>query len=167
MKKVAKLCIALSMPVVAFAQSAKVQTAWRSVQDYETSKDVSSLMKAKEAIDLASNNEETKEKAKTWYYRAKVYYNLYKNDLDQEEKKVPATVTNKNDRLTKAYGAVSTANYEEAGKATEKAVTLDKDKNYLNDLGMLGMQMFGDVSNLAIGKYNAGKYKEAMEFFEG
>jgi len=167
MKKTAKLFIALSIPVVAFSQSAKVQTAWRSVQDYETSKDVSSLMKAKEAIDLATNNEETKDKPKTWYYRAKIYYDLYKNDVDQQEKKVPASVTNKNDRFTQAYGAVSTANYEEAGKATEKAVALDKDKNYLSDLGMLGMQMFADVSNLAIGKYNAGKYKEAMEFFEG
>ncbi len=167
MKKAAKLFIALSIPVVAFSQSAKVQTAWRAVQDYETSKDVSSLMKAKEAIDLASNNEETKEKPKTWFYRSKIYYDLYKNDLDQEEKKVPASVTNKNDRLTKAYGAVSIANYEEAGKATERAVTLDKDKNYQADLGMLGLQMLNDVNNLAIGKYNAGKYKEAMDFFEG
>jgi len=167
MTKSAKLFIALSIPVVAFSQSAKVQTAWRAVQDYETSKDVSSLLKAKEAIDVASTNDETKDKPKTWYYKSKVYYDLYKNDLDQEGKKIPATVTNKNERLTKAYGAVSIANYEEAGKAMEKAVALDKDKNYLSDLGMLGMQMYGEVGNLAIGKYNAGKYKEAMNFFEG
>ncbi|HXD93025.1 MAG TPA: tetratricopeptide repeat protein [Bacteroidia bacterium] len=167
MKKASNLFIALSLPVVAFSQSAKVQTAWRSLQDYETSKDVSSLMKAKECIDLATNYDDTKDKAKTWVYRAKVYYDLFKNSLEQEEKKVPATVTNKNERLTKAYGAVSTADYEEAGKAIEKAVPLDKDKAYQADMGMLGMQMFNDVNNLAIGKYNAGKYKEAMEFFEG
>ncbi|HTA63459.1 MAG TPA: tetratricopeptide repeat protein [Bacteroidia bacterium] len=166
MKKVSKFFIALSLPAVAFSQSAKVQTAWRSLQDYETSKDVASLMKAKECIDLASNNEDTKDKAKTWVYRAKVYYDLFKNNLEQEEKKVPATVTNKNERLTKAYGAVSTADYEEAAKAIEKAVPLDKDKAYQADFGMLSMQMFNDVNNLAIGKYNAGKYKEAMEFFE-
>jgi tetratricopeptide (TPR) repeat protein len=167
MKKVNKFFIALSIPVVAFAQSAKVQTAWRSLQDYETSKDVSSLMKAKECIDLATNNEDTKEKAKTWVYRSKIYYSLFKNNLEQEEKKVPATVTNKNERLTKAYGAVSTADYEEAGKAMEKAATLDKDKSYQADFGMLGMVMLNDVNNLAVGKYNVGKYKEAMEFFEG
>jgi tetratricopeptide (TPR) repeat protein len=167
MKKVSKLFIALSIPAVAFSQSAKVQTAWRSLQDYETSKDVSSLMKAKECIDLASNHEDTKDKAKTWVYRAKVYYDLFKNSLDQEEKKVPATVTNKNERLTKAYGAVSTTDYEEASKALEKAIPLDKDKAYQADCGMLGMQMLNDVNNLAVGKYNAGKYKEAMEFFEG
>src|ERR1700752_1415630 len=167
MKKVSKLFIALSLPVVAFSQSAKVQTAWRSLQDYETSKDVSSLMKAKECIDLATNYDDTKDKAKTWVYRAKVYYDLFKNSLEQEEKKIPATITNKSERLTKAYGAVSTADYEESGKALEKAVALDKDKAYQADMGMLGMQMFNDVNNLAIGKYNAGKYKEAMEYFEG
>jgi tetratricopeptide (TPR) repeat protein len=167
MKKVSKLFIALSLPVVAFSQSAKVQTAWRSLQDYETSKDVSSLMKAKECIDLATNYDDTKDKAKTWVYRAKVYYDLFKNSLEQEEKKIPATVTNKSERFTKAYGAVSTADYEESGKALEKAVALDKDKAYQADMGMLGMQMFNDVNNLAIGKYNAGKYKEAMEYFEG
>ena len=167
MKKVSKFIIALSIPVAAFAQSAKVQTAWRSLQDYETSKDVSSLMKAKECIDLASNNEDTKEKAKTWVYRAKVYYALFKNNLEQEEKKIQPTVTNKSERLTKAYGAVSTADYEEAGKAIEKAATLDKDKTYQTDFAMLGMQMLNDVNNLAVGKYNVGKYKEAMEYFEG
>ena len=165
MKNIAKLFIALSIPAVAFSQSAKVQTAYRNLQDYETSKDVSSLMKAKEAIDMASNHEDTKEKAKTWVYRSKVYYDLFKNSLEQEEKKL-STVSDKNERLTKAYGAVGTADYEEAGKAMEKAITLDKDKAYQADVAMLGMQMLNDVNNLAVGKYGAGKYKEAMEYFE-
>lgn len=166
MNKTLKLFIALSIPVIAFAQSAKVQTAYRNLQDYETSKDVSSLLKAKEAIDLATNYEDTKEKAKTWIYRAQIYYALFKNSLTQEEKKIPATVTDKNERLTKAYGAVSTENYEESGKALQKTATLDKDKNYQTEMAMLGMQMLNDVNNLAVGKYNAAKYKEAMEYFE-
>jgi tetratricopeptide (TPR) repeat protein len=166
MNKSVKFFIALSIPVVAFSQSAKVQTAWRNLQDYETSKDVSSLAKAKEAIDLATNYEDTKEKAKTWVYRSKIYYALFKNSLEQEEKKVPATVTDKNERLTKAYGAVSTDNFKETDVASTKALTLDKDKSYQADLAMLGMQMLNDVNNLAVGKYNAGKYKEAMGYFE-
>lgn len=146
------------------AQSAKVQTAWRNLQDYETSKDVSSLMKAKESIDLATVYEDTKEKAKTWVYRSKIYYALFKNSLDVEDKKL-TTIKDKNERLTKAYGAVSTVEFEETGKAIEKSVTLDKDKTYQADLAMIGMQMLADIGNLAIGKYNAGKYKEAMEYF--
>jgi tetratricopeptide (TPR) repeat protein len=165
MKKIAKLFIALCIPVIAFPQSAKVQTAYRNLQDYETSKDVSSLIKAKEAIDLATNHPDTKDKAKTWVYASKVYYDLFKNDLDAEAKKL-STVTDKNERMTKAYGAVSTVNYEEAGKAVVNAVTFDKDKTYQAEIAMISMQMMNDVNNLAVGKYNAGKYKEAMEYFE-
>ncbi len=166
MNKSAKFFIVLSIPVVAFSQSSKVQTAYRNLQDYETSKDVSSLAKAKEAIDMATNYDDTKDKAKTWVYRSKIYYALFKNSLEQEEKKVPATVTDKNERLTKAYGAVSTDNFKETDVASTKALNLDKDKNYQADLAMLGMQMLNDVNNLAVGKYNAGKYKEAMGYFE-
>src|SRR5438046_1173079 len=113
MKSIYRTFIALCVPVIMTAQSAKVQTAWRNLTDYETSKDVSSLMKAKEAIDLASNHEKTKEEAKTWVYRAKIYYALFKNAIEQEEKKLAATVSDKGERLTKAYGNVSTADYEE------------------------------------------------------
>ncbi|MGZ3904308.1 MAG: tetratricopeptide repeat protein [Bacteroidia bacterium] len=161
-----KTLLILCLPALAFAQGAKVQTAFRNLEDYNTSKDVASLMKAKEAIDLATNHEDTKEKAKTWSYRTQIYYALFKNDLANEEKKL-ADVANKSDRTMKAYGNVATTNYEEAGKAMQKAVALDKDKIYQQDYGMVGMQMMGDVNNLAVGKYNVGKYGEAMEFFEG
>jgi len=180
MKTLIKTLVVLAIPAMLSAQNAKVQTAWRQLQDYETSKDVSSLMKAKEAIDLATNHEDTKDKPKTWVYRARIYYSLFKNALEQEEKKLAATVTDKNERLTTAYGNVSTLDYEEAGKAMEKAVTMDKDKAYQQDYAIVGMQMMGDVNNLAVGKYNAGvelaksnkmtesnaKFLEAAEYFE-
>jgi tetratricopeptide (TPR) repeat protein len=164
MNKAIKFMLALAVPVGMLAQSSKVQTAYRNLEDYNTSKDVSSLMKAKEAIDMATNNEDTKEKAKTWMYRAKVYYALFENNLEQEEKKL-ADVKDKNEKKMKAYGNVSTADYEEAGKALEKAVNLDKEQTYKQDYAMLGMQMMGDVNNLAVGKYNAGKYLEAADYF--
>ncbi len=166
MKIIFKTLLILALPAIMSAQSAKVQTAWRQLQDYETSKDVASLMKAKEAIDLATNHEDTKDKPKTWVYRARIYYALFKNALEQEEKKLAATVSDKSERLTKAYGSVSTVDYEEAGKAMEKAVNMDKDKLYQQDYAMVGMQMMGDINNLAVGKYNAGKYLEAAEYFE-
>ena len=160
-----KTLFILCLPALVIAQSAKVQTAFRNMSDYETSKDVASLMKAKEAIDLASNHADTKEKTKTWVYRTEIYYYLFKNSLEQEEKKI-ADIKDKNERLTKAYGNVSTTDYEEAGKSMQKAVTLDKDKTYQQEYGVVGMQMMGDINNLAVGKYNVGKYKEAMAFFE-
>ena len=61
---------------------------------------------------------------------------------------------------------MGTADLDETKNATDKALTLDKDKSYQADLAMLNAQMMGDVNNLAVGKYNAGKYKEAMTYFE-
>jgi hypothetical protein len=160
-----KAFLILCLPVFALAQNAKVQTAYRNLTDYEASKDVASLMKAKEAIDLATNHADTKDKAKTWVYRTQVYYYLFKSNLAAEEKKV-ADTQDKNERLMKAYGNVSTADYEEAGKALEKATTLDKEKIYQQENQMIGMQLLGDINNLAVGKFNVGNYKESMEFFE-
>jgi tetratricopeptide (TPR) repeat protein len=76
-------------------------------------------------------------------------------------------ISDKNERMEKAYGNVSTADYEEAGKSLEKAQALDKDKVYQMEMAMAGMGMMGEINNLAVGKYQAKKYDEAMEFFEG
>ncbi|MCD6065598.1 MAG: hypothetical protein K0S33_424 [Bacteroidetes bacterium] len=155
----------ISAPLLTIAQSAKVQTAWRNISDYESSKDPSSLAKAKEAIDLAIVNEDTKGKAKTWVYKAKVEYYSFVQNLKNEETKLTATVPDKDERKALAYGNVSIAEYEEAGKALQKAAELDKDKAYETDMGMLGMLMMNDVNNLAFGRYKSKKYDEAADFY--
>ncbi len=53
MKRIGVLALASIFAVNANAQSAKVVTAYRYMQDFNSSKDVESLNKAKEAIDLA------------------------------------------------------------------------------------------------------------------
>ncbi len=164
-KPILTLTIAAMPMLTALAQSSKVQTAWRQNKDYEETKDVSSLMKAKDAIDLATANEETKDKAKTWVYRTKIYYNLFLSNFKKEQDKL-TNITDKNEKVELAYGNVTTAEYEEAGKAMEQALKLDKEGNYKNDLGMLGMQMLPDVSNIAIGKFKAKKYDDAISYFE-
>ena len=61
--KIFQIIILLTLPFAVFSQKNKVQGAWRSLSDYEStlteSPDVSYLLKAKENIDLASVNEET------------------------------------------------------------------------------------------------------------
>ena len=156
----------LSAMVTVNAQNSKVQNAFRALNDYNSSKDVDMLKKAKENIDAACEHPDTKEKAKTWVYRANVYLALFKNNLDAESKKL-GDISDKNERMEKAYGNVSTADYEEAGKSLEKAQALDKDKVYQMEMAMAGMGMMGEINNLAVGKYQAKKYDEAMEFFEG
>src|SRR6186713_2393950 len=110
----------ISAPLITSAQSSKVQTAWRNISDYESSKDATSLAKAKEAIDAAIVHDDTKGKAKTWVYKAKVEYYSFVQNLKNEETKL-ASVTDKDERRALAYGAVSIAEYEEAGKALAKA----------------------------------------------
>ncbi len=154
----------LIIPAFLAAQSAKVQTAWRNLEDYQSTKDEVSLMKAKEAIDLASAHADTKDKAKTQVYRAKVYYYIFQNNLKKEKEKLK-DIVDKNQKEEMAYGNVSTVEYEEAGKSMERAVELDKDKAYQAEMAMVGMSMIMDVSNLAVGKFKVKKYAEAHEFF--
>ncbi len=51
------------------AQSSKVSTAYFLMDDYEQSKNVDDLYRAKKAIDEAAEHESTIAKGKTWYYR--------------------------------------------------------------------------------------------------
>ncbi len=148
----------------ALAQNSKLATAWRNIEDYKSSKDISSLNKAKEAIDLATVNEDTKGKAKTWVYRSKVYYELFHNDINTEKAKLKSG--NENEKNEIAFGNAPTANYEEAGKALNLALQLDKEKTYQTDLTMLSTQIIQDVNNLAYGKFKTDKYEESMKYFD-
>jgi len=69
-----------------FAQKTNIQNTWNALQSKEYDK-------AKKAIDLAAENEETKNNTKMWYYRGKTYIAIcddkdkYKNlDPDAAEK---------------------------------------------------------------------------------
>ncbi len=154
----------VSAPFLGTAQSSKVQTAWRNISDYESSKDAASLAKAKEAINAAIVHEDTKGKAKTWVYKAKVEYYTYLDNFKKEEAKL-TEVTDKDEKKTLAYGNVSLVEYEEAGKAMQTAAELDKDKAYQTDIAMLGMMMMNDVNNLAYGRFKVKKYEEAADMF--
>lgn len=169
------------IPFTIFSQKNKVQGAWRSLSDYEStlkeSPDVSYLLKAKENIDLATVNEETKNQAKTFSYRFRIYTYLFAENLKAEDKKLTATVADKNERMQMAYGNVSITEFEEASKSLSKIQELDPKmfeklgKGESNSeeegklfLAMMQVQVY--QSNLATGRYKAKKYDEAADFFE-
>ena len=88
MKRISILALAV-LPFIGISQKSKVQTAWRSLNDYEaTVKDgkpeLLYLTKAKEAIDIALANEETKNHGKTHAYKARISYAQYQYNLIQE-----------------------------------------------------------------------------------
>lgn len=63
-----------------FAQSSKVSTAYFLMTDYEQSKVTKDIVKAKDAINLASEHETTSLQGKTWYYRGLIYKMLSENE---------------------------------------------------------------------------------------
>ena len=65
----------LLVPVVGYAQSSKVVTAYNYLKDND-------YLKAKEHIDAAAQHKKTSTWSKTWYYRGMIYQGIYSS---QEE----------------------------------------------------------------------------------
>ncbi len=65
-----------------FAQKKNMNAAWRALTDYQSTlndkPNLSYLQKAKESIDLAIQNPETKEDSRTLTYYSQIYYELFK-----------------------------------------------------------------------------------------
>lgn len=169
-----------------FAQKSKVQGAWRALSDYEqTLKDgkpeLSYLTKAKESIDAALTNEETKKQTRTHAYKLRISYATFQYNLAEELKKVDAAIQDKNERTLLAYGAVSLTDFEVA--TDELGKIKDMDQAFLDNIqagiakgdGSLDedeakfalaiQQMRVESSNIASGKYRAKKYDEAADYF--
>ena len=185
MKKIAILSLAL-LPIFGISQKSKVQTAWRSLNDYEATvkdgkPDVVYLNKAKEAIDIALANEETKNQGKTHAYKARISYAQYQYNLIQELKKLEATTPDKNERAMLAYGNVSLTDFEAANEELSKIQELDpkfmetikegltKGTSMLGEddvkFALVAQQMKMESGNIASGKYKAKKYDEAADYF--
>lgn len=179
--KIAHIIILAILPFTVFSQKNKVQGAWRALSDYESTlndnPDISYLQKAKENIDLATANEETKNQVKTYIYRCRIYTNLFAVNLKEEEKKLVASVADKNERMQLAYGNASTTEFEEANKSLVKIQELDPKKFEKIAKGETDSEEDGKLftaisqiqvyqANLATGKYKVKKFDEAADFFE-
>jgi hypothetical protein len=185
MKKIAILSIAL-LPLIGLSQKTKVQTAWRALNDYESSlkdgkPDLSYLTKAKEAIDLALVNEDTKNQGKTHAYKSRISYAFYQSELNAELKKLEASVADKNERAMLAYGNTPLANFENANEELNKIKDLDpkymevikdgmtKGTSQLSEddikFVLVASQIKMEAGNIAQGKYKAKKFDEAADYF--
>ena len=185
MKKIALLSIAL-LPLIGLSQKTKVQTAWRALNDYESSvkdgkPDLSYLNKAKEAIDLALANEDTKNQGKTHAYKSRISYAYFQSELNTELKKLEPTVADKNERAMLAYGNTPLTNFENASDELNKMKDLDpkymqtiiegltKGTSMLGEddvkFALVAQQIKMESGNIAQGKYKAKKYDEAADYF--
>ena len=182
--KIFQIILLALLPLVSLSQKNKVQSAWRALNDYESTlndkPDFDYLKKAKENIDLATANEETKNQAKTYAYKCRIMYNIYQYNLRAEQKKLEATVTDKNDRIEAAYGLTPLFEFEEAGNALDKIKEVDPKyfDNIMNvmkggnmpsedDLKLANVagQLKFEASNIAVGKYKAKDFDKSAEYF--
>jgi tetratricopeptide (TPR) repeat protein len=164
MKRIILAVIASVAIITANAQSAKVVSAWKYLKDYNDSQDPDYIMKAKEAIDLASQHPDTKEQAKTQVYRGQIYMELFRKSLKAEMDKKKDPDPKKNE--VAAFQAVTTNDLFTAYDAFAKAKTLDVKGNYASEIN----KGIGDVtiytSNKAVYDYNAKNYAAALSSFE-
>ncbi len=184
--KIIVLTASVLFSVNLFSQKGKVQTAWRSLTDYESTAaegkpEIKYLDKAKEAIDQALQNEDTKNKGKTHAYKARISYAHYQYDLSQEVKRLESSVTDKNERVLVAYGNTSLKDFEEASEEIVKIKELDpkymatireglmKGPSALEDddmkFALVAQQVKVEAANIASGKYKAKRYDEAADYF--
>lgn len=152
------------LPIVALAQPAKVQSAWRNISDYESSYDVSSLTKAKEAIDLALVHEKTMTGAKTWVYNSKIEYYQFREEFKVEQAKL-TTIKNDGEKNEVAYGNVNPAKLKDSYNSLKKAISFDKDQSYKTDIDKIQSQLALEIGNIAIGKYKAKIFEDATDLF--
>lgn len=174
------LIVAIIIPFTSFAQKNKVQAAWRALSDYESTladnPDISYLTKAKENIDLATANEETKNQFKTHAYRCRIYVYLFSENFKAEDKKLTTSIADKNERMQTAYGNVTISEFDEATKCLAKLKEIDAkkfdkiakgetDTDEDNKLFTAISQILAYQANLATGKYKVKKFDEAADFF--
>lgn len=178
------LLIAAVLPVV--AQKSKVQSAWRSLSDYEQSvsegrPDPSFLSKASDAIDAALSNEDSKKMPKAYAYKVRISYAKFRQSLADELKRLEPAVTNVDERRIQAYSNIPTTDMDAAMNAMNTLRDLDpkfldriqeglqKGGGALDDeelkFAKAAQDMKMEVANIASGKYKMKKYDEAADYF--
>lgn len=174
------------IPMFGISQKMKVQTAWRALNDYESTlkdgkPDIAYLNKANDAIEAALQHEDTKNQGKTYAYKARIKYNYYNYAFTQELKKLEATVPDKKERNDLAYGNTPTTDFEAANEAVDKIKDVDpkymqtiqdgftKGTSQLSEddikFTLVATQMKMEAGNIANGKYKAKKFDEAADYF--
>ena len=164
MRKIVLLLIT-SLPLLGYTQSAKVITAFRYLKDFETSKEVESLNKAKEAIDLASQDPDTKDLVKTQVYRGQIYLALFDNDQRSSIDKL-ANIADPNKKTLTAYQNASPENLQTSYAAFVKAKEVDTKGNYASEIKDGILRDGIHFENKGVADYNAKKYAEALPSFE-
>lgn len=166
MKKVILTLVLATGILTANAQSAKVVSARNYLGEFEKSNDSDYLNKAKEAIDLASENPDTKDQSKTLVYRGQIYLAIFENGLRKETEKLTATMPDPKKREAAVYQNTSSEALGSSLEAFKKAKTLDAKGNWSTEIGNGIAKIAVYYNNKAAYDYNGKKFAESMDSFE-
>lgn len=138
MKKITLFLLAMIFTGAAFAQKSKVQTAWNFLK-YDQ------LDKAKEAIDEAALNEQSKIMEKTWYYRGLIYQQMFKHEK---------------------YASLEPRCLQIAFESYQKSLEINPKSEYVDDIKQRKEIVANNMLVLGVDQYNAKNYTAALELFE-
>lgn len=131
MKKLIFILAIVAFGISANAQSLNVQSAAQDMRK-------GYLNKAKASIDLACNHEQTKDDAKTWYYKGLIYCKI------GDETKNPKS----------KYKDLAPDWCEQAYDAALRCKELDKDNEYAESNNTVFTYCAGEICNQATNAYN-------------
>lgn len=144
MKKLFIIIAVMALSTEMFAQSTKINNAF---QDYRRGR----IARALEAIEEAAVHPDTKDQARTWFYRGNIFLTIALSDKAD-------------------VSSLSNKAIDEAYDSFQKAIALDKDvsNNMVSpSTPSEGVQMLSiPYYNRGIQKYNTQNYAQAAEDFE-
>ena len=153
MKKYPVILVLTIFMQYAYSQKKNINAAWRALTDYQSTlndqANLSYLQKAKENIDLAIQNPETKEDARTLLYHSQIYFELFKYYQSH-----PDTSINHYNYL---YSSIES--FQTLKDKHPKVATTPEIQNH-------GINVLNTCSQEAVKLFNDKKYAESTKFFE-
>jgi len=164
MKKLVLLTTTVLHFCLVHAQKSKGFDAQSYLRDYNSTQDITSLNHAKESIDIAAENAETKDNPFILVTKGQIYMALYEESKKTTEKTV-ASISDEQKRALAIYENTPTNDLETAYKAFLRAKQVDTKGKYSEDTKTITtIGMYFDYSGRA--KFNAQKFGEALTAFE-
>ncbi|MBN8703477.1 MAG: tetratricopeptide repeat protein [Bacteroidetes bacterium] len=147
------------------SQNKNVISAWKYLKDFQDFQEEPSLLKAKETIEPAILDAETKDDAKTWLYRGKIYHAIFDNNYRNELAKQKAEPDNSKKALI-AYQNTNSLELITAYESYKKCIELDAKKQYKDEVAQKQKECAIHFENKGITAYNNKALEDALKMFE-
>ena len=164
MKKLFALFVLITASYYVQAQNNNLVSAIKYLEDYLKDKDVAALKKAQARIDTAAKHPDTRDKAKTWYYRGKIYQAWFEKQFADSLASVQEPDNNKKNIL--AYVKVEVASLETAIMSYKRELELDTKADWSDEVKKLLRTSMDDYASKAYSMYWSKKYPEAVVYSE-